>query len=60
MPEKPNWRTSSYTSQDTCVEVADNNLHTVMVRDTKDRGRGVVCVLPTAWAAFVRYAKQQQ
>ncbi|MGX4695136.1 DUF397 domain-containing protein [Streptomyces sp. JNUCC 63] len=60
MPEKPNWRTSSYTSQDTCVEVADNDPAAVMVRDTKDHGRGVVCVLPASWAAFVWYAKQQQ
>ncbi|MFJ3339159.1 DUF397 domain-containing protein [Streptomyces sp. NPDC086766] len=57
MPEQPSWRTSSYTSQDTCVEVADNALHAVMVRDTKDRGRGVISVPPAVWAAFLRYAK---
>ncbi|MFE4411305.1 DUF397 domain-containing protein [Streptomyces sp. NPDC056821] len=60
MLEKPNWRTRSYASQDTCVEVAGNDLHAVLVRETMDRGRGAVCVLPASWAAFVRYAKQQQ
>ncbi|WP_367318082.1 DUF397 domain-containing protein [Streptomyces sp. HUAS ZL42] len=59
MPEKPNWHTSSHTTQDTCVEVADNDSGVVMVRDTKDRHSGVICVEPAAWTAFVQYAKQQ-
>ncbi|MFI9616768.1 DUF397 domain-containing protein [Streptomyces sp. NPDC052023] len=58
LPEKPNWHTSSYTSQDTCVEVADNDPDAVMVRDTKERSREAVYVSPAAWAAFVQHAKQ--
>ncbi|MFF3617291.1 DUF397 domain-containing protein [Streptomyces sp. NPDC002580] len=59
MPEKPNWRTSTYTSQDSCVEVADNDPHTVRVRDTKSRARGVLLVASTAWTAFVQDIKRQ-
>ncbi|MGW1067437.1 DUF397 domain-containing protein [Streptomyces aureus] len=57
MPEKPNWRTSTYTSQDSCVEVADNRPQTVMVRDTKNRDYGVVAVASEAWTAFVQCLK---
>ncbi|MEU4086442.1 DUF397 domain-containing protein [Streptomyces aureus] len=57
MLEKPNWRTSTYTSQDSCVEVADNRPQTVMVRDTKNRDYGVVAVAPEAWTAFVQCLK---
>ncbi|MFJ9250638.1 DUF397 domain-containing protein [Streptomyces sp. NPDC101776] len=53
----PNWRTSTYTGTENCVEVADNAPAKVMVRDTKARSRGVLAVRPTAWAAFVAFAK---
>ncbi|MFD5815671.1 DUF397 domain-containing protein [Streptomyces sp. NPDC127038] len=59
MPEKLNWRTSTYTSQDTCVEVADSRPQTVMVRDTKNRDHGVIAVAFEAWAAFVQGIKHQ-
>ncbi|WP_371674104.1 DUF397 domain-containing protein [Streptomyces sp. NBC_00289] len=59
MPEQLNWRTSTYTSQDSCVEVADSNPHTVMVRDTKDRNRAIVSFTPAAWLAFVQHAKSR-
>ncbi|MBV9022746.1 MAG: DUF397 domain-containing protein [Streptomycetaceae bacterium] len=57
-PVAPNWRTSSYTRSDSCVEVADNDLKCVMVRDTKARSRGTLAVQRDSWTAFVEYAKQ--
>ncbi|MFE7652576.1 DUF397 domain-containing protein [Streptomyces bottropensis] len=57
-PVAPNWRTSSYTGTENCVEVADNNAQHVMVRDTKARDRGILAVQRTTWTAFVGYAKQ--
>ncbi|MET7458373.1 DUF397 domain-containing protein [Streptomyces sp. NPDC005574] len=55
MPDQPNWRTSTYTSQDTCVEVADNTPGAIMVRDTKDPSRGVIRIPPRAWMAFLEH-----
>ncbi|MFF6786848.1 DUF397 domain-containing protein [Streptomyces sp. NPDC012510] len=54
----PNWRTSSYTETQNCVEVADNDPNKVMVRDTKARNRGIMAVQRGTWAAFVEYAKR--
>ncbi|MFF7736067.1 DUF397 domain-containing protein [Streptomyces sp. NPDC007984] len=54
----PNWRTSSYTGTESCVEVAYNDPKHVIVRDTKARNRGTLAVQRTAWTAFVEYAKQ--
>lgn len=54
----PNWRTSSYTGTENCVEVADSDPRHVMVRDTKARGRGILAVRRNSWVAFVGYAKQ--
>jgi hypothetical protein len=59
-PVAPNWRTSSYTKSDSCVEVTDNDPQHVMVRDTKARNRGILAVQRTTWTAFVKYAKQGQ
>ncbi|WP_329030671.1 MULTISPECIES: DUF397 domain-containing protein [unclassified Streptomyces] len=53
----PNWRTSSYTGTENCVEVADNDSVGVMVRDTKDRSRGIVVVGPAAWTEFMEFSK---
>ena len=53
----PNWRTSSYTGTENCVEVADNEPTKVMVRDTKDRSCRTMAVEPTVWMAFVEFAK---
>ncbi|MFC8431885.1 DUF397 domain-containing protein [Streptomyces sp. NPDC057253] len=55
----PNWRTSSYTGTENCVEVADNTTTRVMVRDTKDRSRGLLAVEPKNWAAFVEFVKKR-
>ncbi|MEE1762947.1 MULTISPECIES: DUF397 domain-containing protein [unclassified Streptomyces] len=55
----PNWRTSSYTETQNCVEVADNDPTTVMVRDTKTRGRGMIEVQRATWTAFVEYTRQR-
>ncbi|MBP5892142.1 DUF397 domain-containing protein [Streptomyces scabiei] len=57
-PMTPNWRTSSYTETQNCVEVADNDPEHVLVRDTKVRGRGMLAVQRGSWAAFVEYAKE--
>ncbi|MFD7066178.1 DUF397 domain-containing protein [Streptomyces sp. NPDC059913] len=53
----PDWRTSTYTKSDSCVEVADNDPATVMVRDTKGRDLGTLFVPTTAWAEFVEFSK---
>ncbi|MFF5476712.1 DUF397 domain-containing protein [Streptomyces sp. NPDC012935] len=55
-PMTPNWRTSSYTETQNCVEVADNDREHVLVRDTKARGWGMLAVQRSSWAAFVEYA----
>lgn len=57
-PVTPNWRTSTYTGTENCVEVADNEPTTVMVRDTKARSRGVIAVESAAWVTFVEFAKE--
>ncbi|MEU7755064.1 DUF397 domain-containing protein [Micromonospora sp. NPDC049171] len=56
----PQWRTSTRSGGNggSCVEVADNLPSVVLVRDTKDRDGGTLHVHPTAWKAFVAYAKQ--
>lgn len=56
-PVSPNWRTSSYTGTENCVEVADNDPTIVMVRDTKAPSGGLLAVQPTTWASFVEFAK---
>ncbi|MFF4706897.1 DUF397 domain-containing protein [Streptomyces sp. NPDC001297] len=57
MTTEPNWRTSTYTGTESCVEVADNDPKSVLIRDTKDRSRGNLSVRPAPWAAFVDHAK---
>jgi hypothetical protein len=41
------------------VEVADNLPGVVGVRDSKDREGPVLTFTPTAWRAFIAYAKQR-
>ncbi|WP_246570500.1 DUF397 domain-containing protein [Streptomyces tauricus] len=55
-----NWRTSSYTETQNCVEVADNDLTMVMVRDTKARGRGMIEVHRATWVAFVEHVRRRK
>ncbi len=55
-PTTPNWRTSSYTETQNCVEVADNDPEHVLVRDTTARDWGMLTVQRSSWAAFVEYA----
>ncbi|WP_346186788.1 DUF397 domain-containing protein [Streptomyces osmaniensis] len=54
----PNWRTSSHTGTENCVEVADNDPQHVMDRDTTARGRGILAVRLDTWVAFVGCVKQ--
>jgi Domain of unknown function (DUF397) len=58
MAETPNWRTSSYTGTETCVEVADNVLGRVLVRDSKRRNWVIVGVVPAAWSEFVNFVRR--
>ncbi|QUI35726.1 DUF397 domain-containing protein [Streptomyces alfalfae] len=53
----PNWRTSTYTKSDSCVEVADNDPSQVLIRDTKAREGAVLAVPSASWAEFVEYSK---
>ncbi|QRX96816.1 DUF397 domain-containing protein [Streptomyces noursei] len=52
-----NWRTSTYTKHESCVEVADAGSTKVMVRDTKDRDGGTLTFSPACWAGFVEFSK---
>ncbi|MCX5336811.1 DUF397 domain-containing protein [Streptomyces sp. NBC_00140] len=56
-PVTPNWRTSTYTGSETCVEVANNEPALVRVRDTKARDRRALAIQPAAWSTFVEFAK---
>ncbi|MFJ5306146.1 DUF397 domain-containing protein [Streptomyces sp. NPDC088350] len=57
MEDEPlNWATSSYTDSTSCVEWA-RPAAGVLVRDTKDRGRGCVRLTEPAWRAFADWAK---
>lgn len=58
MTNMANWRTSSYTSTDSCVEVADNDPTVVRVRDTKNREQGCLDLRPASWAHFVAFTKR--
>lgn len=51
------WRTSSYSGPNggQCVEVAPGPVR-VLVRDTKDRPRGVLAVSGVAWTDFLAFA----
>nr|WP_239009953.1 DUF397 domain-containing protein [Streptomyces sp. 769] len=52
---EPNWHTSSYTKNENCVEVADNNPSVIKVRDSKRRTGPVIDVAPTVWGAFLEH-----
>ncbi|MBY8887090.1 DUF397 domain-containing protein [Streptomyces sp. PTM05] len=56
------WRKSSYSNQDggACVEVSDEFVGVVPVRDSKDP-HGPALIFPsTAWSAFVAAVKDGQ
>ncbi|MCJ0870231.1 DUF397 domain-containing protein [Streptomyces sp. AP-93] len=57
MTQPLNWRTSTYTRTDNCVEVADDVPEGVMVRDSKCWDRGTMTVGSSAWSSFVDYSK---
>ena len=58
MTNASDWRTSSYTSTDSCIEVADNDPTVVRVRDTKNRERARMDLRPASWAHFVAFARE--
>lgn len=49
------WRTSSYSGNDggACIEVAQEDVSAVLVRDTKDRGGLTLRVSAQAWLSFI-------
>lgn len=51
------WHTSTYTDSGSCVEVADEQPGTILVRDSKRRSGPRVTFQPTAWSALVDWAK---
>lgn len=55
------WRKSSRSASDgsSCVEVADNLVGVVFVRDTKDRDGGTLEFAPAVWQAFVNRAARR-
>jgi Domain of unknown function (DUF397) len=56
----PRWRKSSYSGNggSDCVEVG-NDARRVLVRDTKDRGQGLVLRFsPEAWRRFADLVKR--
>jgi hypothetical protein len=57
-PAAPNWRTSSYTGTENCIEVADSDPRAVMVRDTKDRDGGTLAFPLSSWMPFVEFAAE--
>lgn len=46
------WRVSSRSNGTACIEVA-NSATTVLVRDTKNRSRGMLAIPFTAWENFI-------
>ncbi|MFJ3146277.1 DUF397 domain-containing protein [Streptomyces halstedii] len=53
------WFKSSYSAGDggDCVEVA-SCLDTVQVRDSKDTTRPSLALAPSAWTAFITFARE--
>ncbi|MFI6685336.1 DUF397 domain-containing protein [Streptomyces sp. NPDC050485] len=60
MTGRLNWRTSTYTKTDNCVEVADNDPATIHVRDTKDRTCPKVEAGRKAWGEFIDYVSHPE
>ncbi|MFC4560391.1 DUF397 domain-containing protein [Nocardiopsis mangrovi] len=60
-PQRPRWRTSSYsgTGGGQCVEVAELNTG-VGVRDSKSPDAAVLSFPHGAWAAFIRAAARRR
>lgn len=56
-PTEASWRTSSYTQQQNCVEVADTPRLSA-VRDTKNRQHGHLAFASPEWRAFVAGVRQ--
>ncbi|MGQ5263243.1 DUF397 domain-containing protein [Micromonospora sp. ZYX-F-536] len=50
--------TRSGSNGGSCVEVADNLVGVVLVRDTKDRDGGTLQFDPGAWRSFLAFAKR--
>jgi Domain of unknown function (DUF397) len=47
------WRVSSRSNGTACIEVAESEA-TILVRDTKNRGRGIIALPLTAWKDFIK------
>ena len=51
------WRKSSRSAQGNCVEVAFTDEGEVWIRDSKDRGGGMLRVTADTWREFLRGVK---
>ncbi|MGW5532247.1 DUF397 domain-containing protein [Streptomyces xanthochromogenes] len=60
MTKPLNWRTSTYTKPDNCVEVADDDSDKVHVRDSKRRSGPETTLSPGAWSAFIEHIRQAE
>lgn len=58
-PTEASWRTSSYTQQQNCVEVADTPGLSA-IRDTKNRDHGYLTFESPEWHAFVDSVRSAQ
>jgi hypothetical protein len=47
------WRVSSRSNGTACIEVAKSET-AILVRDTKNRGRGILALPVTAWEDFIK------
>ncbi|MFC4560310.1 DUF397 domain-containing protein [Nocardiopsis mangrovi] len=55
-PHAARWRTSTYTQQQNCVEVADGP-NSSALRDTKNRDAGKLVFPGVEWRSFLRAVK---
>lgn len=47
------WRVSSWSNGTACIEVAKSET-AILVRDTKNRGRGTLTLPSAAWEDFIK------
>ncbi|MFC3999599.1 DUF397 domain-containing protein [Nocardiopsis sediminis] len=55
-PHDARWRTSTYTQQQNCVEVADTPGQSAL-RDTKNRDAATLVFPGAEWRSFIRAVK---
>lgn len=58
MTDASNWRTSSYSGTENCIQVRGGKAENIYVRDTKDRFGAFLSFPPVSWAEFVESVKR--